>query len=98
MVDGTAMNVEQYDRHKRRCPMLGHEVAFGYCREYRDGLPCRRVFDCWFEQFDINTFMRGHYTEEQIEQITAPPREKIVSLYECIQKARNMCSQSEKGE
>jgi len=68
--------------------MLGHEVSFGYCRQGGTELPCRKIFDCWFETFDIKDFMQQNYTEEQIQQILSPPTPKLTSLYELIQQAR----------
>ena len=69
--------------------MLGHEVNFHYCREGIGKLPCRKIFDCWFEHFDIKSFMNQHYTEQQIRQILAPPQPKMVSLFEMIRQAQD---------
>jgi len=73
--------------------MLGHDVPFSYCRTCRENFPCRKIFDCWFERFDIVSFMQEHFTEEELERITAPPEDKRVSLFELIKKA-----QERKGE
>ncbi len=81
-------DVTDHDARVRRCPRLGHDLRFAYCRAPGQALPCRRVFDCWFEIFDVAGFMREHFSEKQIEQITAPPREKMLSLVELIQQAR----------
>ena len=44
--------------------------------------------DCWFEQFDVEQFIRQHYTAEQIQQIVAPSKPKLTSIVELIQQAQ----------
>jgi hypothetical protein len=83
------MNIEEYDRQKTYCRMLGHEVPFEYCRKGISELPCRRVCDCWFQQFDIQAYMRAHFTEEQIMSLQQPAKPKVVSLVELIRQARD---------
>jgi hypothetical protein len=39
-----------------RCPRLGHELTFGYCRQESRGKPCRLILDCWWERFDAQQF------------------------------------------
>ena len=80
--------IEEHDQRERRCPMLGHEVRFQYCRQYQKSIPCRRIHNCWFECFDITAFINDHYTEEEIKIITAPPKDKRVSLFELMKKAQ----------
>lgn len=81
-------DVNQHDHRERRCPMLGHEVAFSYCRAPASKLPCRRIFDCWWETFDVEGFMRRHYGEDDIEKVLAPRKDKMLSIVELIEKAR----------
>ena len=69
--------------------MLGHEVTFNYCRAPGAELPCRKIADCWWEAFDIANFLRQHYSRQQIRQITQPPKAKILTLVELIDKARH---------
>lgn len=63
-------------------------MTFEYCRTAGGELPCRRMFDCWWEIFDVEGWARTHLTEEQLAQLTAPPKPKAVSLYELIQQAQ----------
>ncbi len=85
---GVGNDIEQHDGRTRRCPMLGHEVRFAYCRAPGRELPCGRVLDCWFETFDVEAFIRVHYSGEQIDEILAPRPDKVASLVELIEKAR----------
>jgi hypothetical protein len=38
--------------------------------------------------FDVESFIRANYTDEQVRQILSAPRPKILSLIELIQQAR----------
>jgi hypothetical protein len=76
-----------HDTLTRRCPMLGHEVPFSYCRQPGQEIPCRKIFDCWWETFDIQAFIATNYTEEIQKAIAQPPKPKILSLLEIIEQA-----------
>jgi hypothetical protein len=68
--------------------MLGHEVPFSYCRAPASELPCRRVFDCWWETFDIDSFIRAHYEADEIDRILSPRQGKMLTLVELIERAK----------
>jgi len=75
-----------------RCRRLGQEVAFGYCRQETDGKPCRLILDCWWERFDVRSFLQDHLSEEAMVQVeragaSAPPS-KVLSLLEMVQQAK----------
>ena len=79
-----------HDHLDKRCPRLGGTVTFGYCRLYGgDDLPCWKVFDCWWETFDIVEFMQSLLTAEQFDQLrTTTPKPKVASLVELINQAK----------
>ena len=76
-----------------RCRRLGQEVTFGYCRQETGGKPCRLILDCWWERFDVRSFLQVHLSQEdmaQVEQAAAsPPPSKVLSLLDMIQQARD---------
>lgn len=72
----------------RRCPMLGHPLEFSYCRAPGSDVPCRKIFDCWWETFDIEKFVVTWYGKEKIAEILAPPKDRILSLTELVEKAK----------
>lgn len=74
--------------------MLGHDIHFSYCRSPGRDLPCRKVFDCWWETFDVKAFIEHHFTAEQIEQILAPPPGKTTTLVDLINQARARADQN----
>ena len=52
-----------------RCPRLGHELIFGYCRRETGGRPCRLILDCWWERFDVRTFLQANLPAETMTQV-----------------------------
>jgi len=47
------------DNLEIRCPRLGGPVSFEYCRTNGDEmLPCWKIFDCWWERFDVAAFLK----------------------------------------
>ena len=68
--------------------MLGHDLTFAYCRQPGTEVPCRRVFDCWWETFDVEAFLRAEFGEEMIQRLLAPRTDKMASLVELIQRAQ----------
>jgi hypothetical protein len=79
---------ELYDDRPGYCRKLGHHITFKYCRSVADGLPCHKVLDCWFEQFPVNDFINGHYSQEEKGRFLSPPQPKIISLLDLIKKAQ----------
>jgi len=86
--------IDAHDNRERRCPMLGHPVKFSYCRAPGRDLPCRRVFDCWWETFDVVEFLREHLSEDEIARMTAPRQDKAVTIVELIQRARRAAEEN----
>jgi len=84
--------INEHDQDLLRCRRLGHEVTFGYCRQETGGKPCRLVLDCWWECFEVRSFLRAHLPEETVAEVeragASPPPPKILSLVEMIQQAK----------
>ena len=36
-----------------RCPRLGQQIHFSYCRQENLGLPCFKTLDCWHIYFQV---------------------------------------------
>lgn len=62
------MEKEQYDSLILRCPSLGGEVPFIYCRKVNHGGPCRRLSVCWEERFDVLVYIQKFYSQEEIDR------------------------------
>jgi hypothetical protein len=83
--------MKRYDHLKTYCRMLGHEIPFEYCRESNQNLPCRKILDCWFERVKIRQFVDEIYSEEEKQTIFNPPKEKILTIFDLIEKAKKSC-------
>jgi hypothetical protein len=86
--------IEQYDDHTIRCPRVGGEVNFLFCRTENNMLPCRWIAGCWKGRMEIQTFLEDHYTKEEREQIFTPPKPKIESLVNLVERAKKAKKQN----
>ncbi|MDY6881908.1 MAG: hypothetical protein V2J25_15605 [Desulfatiglans sp.] len=72
-----------------RCPRLGHQITFSYCRSETLGLPCSKILDCWFEHFQVEDWLRKDMSTEDWEKtFQRDPKPKITSLLELIEQAK----------
>ena len=87
------------DRLERRCPRLGGAVTFHYCRTMgEDGLPCWKVFDCWWERFDVVAFLQGSMPAEDFARLAnSRPKPKFSSLVDLIAQARRNAAAEQEG-
>jgi hypothetical protein len=79
-----------HDELERRCPRLGGPVTFAYCRCGDTGdEPCFKIFDCWWERFDVVSVMRRRLSPEAFERLCqSRPAPKITSLLDVIAQAK----------
>ncbi len=83
--------IEEHDALIIRCPQLGGEVPFKYCRTVNEDLPCRKVVVCWEFRIEISKFLSEHYSFDQIEQALAPPaKTRLDTILELIEKAKRV--------
>lgn len=80
--------IEKFDEKNGYCRKLGHHLNFKYCRTERGGEPCAKIFDCWYEKFDIRKFMQEHFTAESQENLTRPAPPKAHTILDLIQQAQ----------
>jgi len=82
--------MDERDHLQRRCPRLGGPVTFRYCRDNGgEELPCWKVFDCWWEHFDIVACMREDLSEEQFTNLkNTQPTPKVQNIIELVRQAK----------
>lgn len=78
---------------KRRCPRLGSEVDFTYCLTGGDEeKPCWKIFDCWWERFDVDAWLRARLSPAVLEDLkiraSSPPKNKLTSILEIARQAQ----------
>ena len=64
-----------FDRTEVRCPQLGHEVTFGYCRSLSEGLPCAKALTCYERRFPVEAYFRRVLKAETFHRIFVEPGE-----------------------
>lgn len=82
---------------ERRCPRLGGNVSFAYCRTCEEGKnPCFKVIDCWWERFDVVAHMQACLSPEAFAALSTrrPPPSKVASLVDLIRQARERTSKA----
>ena len=74
----------------RRCPRLGSEVDFKYCRTCgKEQQPCFKVLDCWWEDFDVVAYFKQQLSPEAFDRLAqAPPPNKVACLVDIIRQAQ----------
>jgi hypothetical protein len=78
-----------YDHLEIRCPKLGGQVTFAYCRIEGGALPCQRTIFCWHHTFPVEGFLKSILSEDDWERwANQSPKEKMTSLLELIQAAK----------
>lgn len=88
--------MDQYDDLSIRCPQLGGEVPFRYCRTVNEDLPCRKIIVCWEFRIEISKFLGDHYSVEQIQQALSPPsKSRIETILELVEKAKRIKEEME---
>ena len=81
--------IEQEDGRRLRCPRLGHEVCFKYCRTQESDRLCSRILDCWWERFEVEAFLRENLSPGEVERLLASrPRAKMSTILDLIAQAR----------
>ena len=83
---------DYFDTELIYCRKLGHHLRFNYCRQEKSGLPCTKIFDCWFMRLPVRDFIAENYTNEEISYLSEPPQSKITSLLTLIERAKNVSS------
>lgn len=79
-----------------RCPRLGHQINFSYCRRENSGLPCFKVVDCWGSHFLVEDYLRRELTAGEWDKVfERRPKSKMLSLVELIEQAKERKKKSE---
>ncbi|MDI6764743.1 MAG: hypothetical protein QME83_17195 [Thermodesulfobacteriota bacterium] len=81
--------IEAYDSLIIRCPQLGGEVPFKYCRTLSEELPCRKIIICWEFRIEIGKYLSEHFSFDQLQTALAPPtKTRLETILEFIEKAK----------
>ncbi len=52
-------------------------------------IPCSKIFDCWWEFFDVKGYLKEILSTDVYEKlIKSPPQPKVLSIIEMIEEAK----------
>jgi hypothetical protein len=79
-----------YDHLELRCPRLGGDVTFSYCRKEGGELPCLRIITCWHPFFPVEQHLRESMTADSWDSfVCQAPKDKMTTLIELIDAAKS---------
>lgn len=85
-----------YDEMLIRCPKLGGEVTFAYCRKEAGKIPCSRTIVCWQLRFPVHSVLRSLMSDEEWNlSFSQEPKPKVISLVELIERAKEDLKKNE---
>lgn len=84
------------DEFSIRCPRLGHQINFPYCRSENSGLPCFKTLDCWHTHFNVHAYLKDNLTEDEFKKaFLKKVKPKVLSLFELIEQAKKRKGQQD---
>jgi hypothetical protein len=90
---------ECYDHLTIRCPSLGGEVPFSYCRKQGAGNPCSRLPTCWVERVDIGTYIQTFFSQEEIADFfLTSPLGRLDVFLENLERIKTMQREEQKKQ
>jgi len=90
-------NTPPDDSFQIRCPRLGQQIHFAYCRQENMGLPCFKTLDCWYMHFRVVEYLQQELSADQWQEAFEKPlKPKMLSLAELIEQAQKLASQRKK--
>jgi len=89
------MDDQTRDNLERRCPRLGSDIPFRYCMlSGEDDFPCGKILDCWWETFDVETYLKANLPESLFKGLVSPrPRDKVASLLKIVEQTKKRIGQ-----
>jgi hypothetical protein len=86
--------MDRYENLELRCPRLGGEVKFSYCRKEGGDLPCLRIITCWYQYFPVELHLRESMTKDSWDCFVGQmPKDKVTTLIELIEEAKKRTAQ-----
>ncbi|MBF0525386.1 MAG: hypothetical protein HQK56_09860 [Deltaproteobacteria bacterium] len=75
------------DNQITRCPRLGHQVRFEYCRMEGGDLPCRLIIKCWDGRLPIPYILERLFSEEDLKRFYSQPKpQKLADLATLVEQ------------
>jgi hypothetical protein len=83
-----------------RCPRLGGTVPFRYCLAPGEPTPCFKILDCWWEIFDVVSYMQARLPPEDFESLLVQESnrpDRLGTILELIERHKKAEPGNEEG-
>jgi len=82
-----------------RCPRLGGTVPFAYCMAPGEPNPCPKILDCWWEVFDVASYLKAHLSEEDFCRVLEErkPPSRMNTILDLVEKFKNTDNGENRG-
>lgn len=81
--------MDRFDHLVLRCPRLGGEITFAYCRHEQGALPCRMTLRCWEGLIPVEEHLRGYLSNDEWDRcFNTPPKDKMATILEIADAVR----------
>ncbi len=84
--------MKRYDSYEKRCPILGHQIQFSYCRQSEEEKPCSRILSCWSNSLPIHTYISKFFGPDDIQRLKIIPKNKMYTIIDLINKIKEKSS------
>lgn len=82
--------MNKYDKAEIRCPKLGCEITFAYCKKEQGDLPCTRIIRCWQQYFPVKQYLKEIMSNADQERFhAARPKGRIASIFETVERIKS---------
>ena len=86
--------MDRFDDLVLRCPRLGGEVTFAYCRREQGTLPCQRTLRCWEGLIPVEKHLRECLSDNEWDSsFNTPPKDRMTTILEiadAVKKQKDM--------
>ncbi len=75
------MSYDVFDHVEVRCPQLGHQIGFGYCRQRDKGMPCPKAIDCFYLKIPAQAYFERVLRKETFRRIFVEPHASRMEVF-----------------
>lgn len=81
--------METFEARQIRCPRLGGEVTFAYCRQEGGDLPCHRIAACWQGILPVESLLKpGPGTDGREGRSGSAPADRLSLVLAAAHRAK----------
>lgn len=82
--------MNRYDKVEIRCPKLGCEITFAYCKQEQGDLPCARTIGCWKPYFPVEEYLKEILSDVDKERFhNARSQGRMATIFETVDRIKS---------